>query len=475
MGLFSRVPYHRSPKTQIEEQVEELLSLIEKFTHNQIATGIFLAIASILSMVIFNSPFHDAFHHISEYSLGIFLAQHQFALPIHEWISSGLMAVFFLYIGLELKREMLVGELRHVRQSVTVLCAAAGGMVMPGLIYLIFNYGGPHMNGWAIPMATDAAFALGTLALLARHASPMCFAFLAALAIFDDLGSVMIIAVFYSHGFDIMMVGYSAILFSMLLICNILGVRHVGIYMLIGIGLWYCVFESGIHATVAGILVAAAVPARPKVLQDGFIRRAKALLFMMDHVGNQDDDILKAPKQHHLLHEIKDMASKASTPLQAWETKLKPRVTVYVLPLFALFNAGVVIGMHNLDGILINPVVLGIFFGLLIGKPLGITLFTWAAVKFCKGALPEGLDLRDILGLSMLGGMGFTMALLIANISFEAGSQILEQAKLSILTASVFAGIIGAFILMHNNHHPVKRPMAPPQEDNNVSHINVVK
>ncbi|MEC9236346.1 MAG: Na+/H+ antiporter NhaA, partial [Pseudomonadota bacterium] len=304
-------------------------------------------------------------------------------------------------------------------------------------------------------------------------ASPTCFAFLVALAIFDDLGSVMIIATFYSHGFDIIMVGYSSILFACLLMCNILGVRHVGVYMMVGVALWYCVHESGVHATVAGILIAAAVPARPKVLQDGFIRRAKALLFMMDHVGNQEDDILKAPKQHHLLHEIKDMASKASTPLQAWETKLKPRVTVYVLPLFALFNAGVVIGMHNIDGILTNPVVLGIFFGLLVGKPLGITLFTWITVKFFKGALPEGLNMRHILGLSMLGGMGFTMALLIANISFEAGSQILEQAKLSILSASIFAGIIGALILMHNNRHPAQRMTKPPEETE--SHINIVK
>lgn len=447
MSIFSKVPYLRSPKTQIEEHVEELLSPIEKFTHNQIATGIFLAIASIASMIIFNSPLYESFHSLSSFSLGLYLENHAFEMPIHEWISSGLMAIFFLYIGLELKREMLVGELQHVKQSITVLFAAAGGMVMPGLIYTAFNYGNEYMNGWAIPMATDAAFALGTLALLSRHASPMCFAFLAALAIFDDLGSVLIIAVFYSHGFDILMVGYSAIVFSALLICNVLGVRHTGIYTFIGLILWYCVHESGIHATVAGILIAAAVPARPKVLQDGFIRRAKALLFMMDHVGSQDDDILKAPKQHHLLHEIKDMASKASTPLQAWELKLKPRVTLYVLPLFALFNAGVVLSVENVEGIFTSSVVLGIFFGLLFGKPLGVTLFTWVAVKYFKGGLPEGLSMRDIFGLSMLAGMGFTMALLIANISFEAGSQVLEQSKLSILSASAFAGMIGALVL----------------------------
>ena len=452
MSIFSKVPYLKSPKTQIEEHVEELLSPIEKFTHNQVATGIFLVIASIMGMIIVNSPFYDSFHHLSEFSFGVFLENHQFALPIHEWISSGLMAVFFLYIGLELKREMLVGELQHVQQSITVLCAAAGGMVMPGIIYLAFNMGNAYMSGWAIPMATDAAFALGALALLSRHASPMCFAFLAALAIFDDLGSVMIIALFYSHGFDIVMVGYAAIVFSCLLGCNVLGVRNTGVYMFFGAILWYFVFESGIHATVAGILVAAAVPARPKVLQDGFIRRAKALLFMMDHVGNQDDDILKAPKQHHLLHEIKDMASKASTPLQAWEVKLKPRVGIYVLPLFALFNAGVILNMQNLDGLFTSPVVLGIFFGLFIGKPLGITLFTWFAVKYCKGGLPEGLKMGDIFGLSMLAGMGFTMALLIANISFEAGSQVLEQSKLSILVASGCAGMVGAFWLIRQNH-----------------------
>jgi NhaA family Na+:H+ antiporter len=448
MSIFSKVPHYLSPKTQIEEHVEELLSPIEKFTHNQIATGIFLAIASVLGMIIVNSPLREGFHHIAEYSLGIFLEQHQFALPIHEWISSGLMAVFFLYIGLELKREMLVGEMRHFKQSITVLFAAAGGMILPGLVYIAFNHGGEYAHGWAIPMATDAAFALGALALLTRHASPMSFAFLAALAIFDDLGSVMIIAVFYSHGFDLVMTGYSAIIFSALLLCNVAGVRHTGIYTLLGILLWYCVFESGVHATVAGILIAIAVPARPKVLQEGFIRRAKALLFMMDHVGNQDDDILKAPKQHHLLQEIREMASKATTPLQAWEHRLKPRVTVYVLPLFALFNAGVVLSVQNLDGILFSPVVLGIFFGLLVGKPVGVTACTWFAVRFCGGKLPDGLTLPDIFGLALLAGMGFTMALLIANISFEAGSQILEQAKLSILLASLFAGIGGTLWLV---------------------------
>ena len=449
MKILPTPPSHHPSKNALEEQFEELLSPIEKFTKNQISTGLLLAIASILGMVVINSPLRDGFLHISEYSLGLFLESWQFSLPIHEWISAGLMAVFFLYIGLELKREMLVGELRHFRQSTTVLCAAAGGMVMPGLIYLALNHGTEYVSGWAIPMATDAAFALGALALLSRRASPMSFAFLAALAIFDDLGSVMIIAIFYSHCINAVMIGYSVITFACLLICNVSGVRNTGAYMFFGIILWYFVFQSGVHATVAGILVAMSVPARPKVLQVSFIRRAKALLFMMDHVGTQKNDILEAPKQHNLLQEIKEMANKASTPLQAWELKLKPRVSVYILPLFALFNAGVLLNMHNLENIYVSPVVLGIFFGLLLGKPLGITLFTWLAIKSNIGSLPKGLTMRDVLGLSFLGGMGFTMALLLADISFDSGSLVLEQAKLAILCASVSSGIFGLMCLMH--------------------------
>jgi NhaA family Na+:H+ antiporter len=440
---------HHPSKSVIEEQFEELLSPIEKFTKNQISTGLLLAIASVMGMVIINSPLRDSFLRISEYSLGIFLESGQFSLPIHEWISAGLMAIFFLYIGLELKREMLVGELRHFRQSTTVLCAAIGGMVVPGLIYLAFNHGTEYVSGWAIPMATDAAFALGALALLSRRASPMSFAFLAALAIVDDLGSVMIIATFYAHEINIVMIGYSMITFACLLICNVSGVRNTGAYMFFGIILWYFVFQSGIHATVAGILVAMSVPARPKVLQVSFIRRAKALLFMMDHVCTQRNDILEAPEQHNLLQEIKEMTNKASTPLQAWELKLKPRVTVYILPIFALFNAGVLLNMHNLENIHVSPVVLGIFFGLLFGKPLGITLFTWLALKSNLGRLPKGLTMQDVWGISFLGGMGFTMALLLADISFASGSLVLEQAKLAILCASISSGILGLLCLVH--------------------------
>tara|TARA_R110002124_G_scaffold287216_1_gene471581 strand:- start:282040 stop:283434 length:1395 start_codon:yes stop_codon:yes gene_type:complete len=452
---------HHPTKSAIEEQFEELLSPIEKFTKNQISTGIFLAIASILGMAIINSPLREGFLHISEYSVGVFLENSQFALPIHEWISAGLMAVFFLYIGLELKREMLVGELRHFKQSVTVLCAAAGGMVVPGLIYASFNYGTEYISGWAIPMATDAAFALGALALISRRASPMSFAFLAALAIFDDLGSVIVIATFYAHGINMLMIGYAAITFACLLICNVSGVRNTGAYMFFGIILWYFTFQSGLHATVAGILVAMSVPARPKVLQGSFIRRAKALLFMMDHFGSDKNDILEAPKQHNLLQEIKEMANKASTPLQAWELKLKPRVTVYILPVFALFNAGVLLSMDNLAGIHSSPVVLGIFFGLLIGKPLGITLFAWVALKSKLGRLPEGLTLHDVTGLSFLGGMGFTMALLIAHISFDPGTLVMEQAKLAILCASVSSGFLGLMCLMRQCHsrHPKTESM----------------
>jgi len=360
------------------------------------------------------------------------------------------MALFFFVIGLEIKRELLGGELQNVRLAVPVVAASIGGMVVPALIYAIFNAGTPASHGWGIAVATDTAFAVGILALLGKRVPLAVAAFLTALAIIDDIGAVLVIAIFYTETILKTHLIYAAILLAGLILLNLLGVRRPAPYFLGGGLVWLAMLESGIHATVAGILVALTVPARPRHGPYWFLRRTRRLIDEFEQLEQKkqqqkenNDNILGAADQHTIVEQVQDTAHKATTPLQLWERSLENPVALLVLPVFALANAGVPVNAAAVPAMLTDPIILGILLGLVVGKTIGISIFCWLALKSGFGYLPPAMNLKHVIGISLLGGMGFTMSIFIAGLSFSNSPEQLQVAKSAILLASLIAGLCG--------------------------------
>ena len=371
-----------------------LLTPFARFFASEAASGIVLMVCALVALVWANSPVaasYDALWHI-HFVVGP--DTRALDLTLHDWIGDGLMAVFFFLVGLEIKRELLDGELASARRAALPLAAALGGMIAPALLYTSLNATSAGHAGWGIPMATDIAFALGVLALLGPRVPPALRVFLAALAIADDLGAVLVIALFYTAtlAWLPLAIGLGAVCVAAL--GNALGVRVWVFYVAVGIVAWLGLLHSGVHATVAGVLIAFTVPARG-----------------MD-----------------------------PSPLERMERALAPIVAFVILPLFALANAGVVLATSSAAGA--TPVTVGILLGLVIGKPIGITLFAWLAVRTGIASLPDGTSWRALRGVSLLGGIGFTMSLFIAGLAFGA-TPLLEAAKIGIFAASLVAGIIG--------------------------------
>tara|TARA_R110002124_G_scaffold64985_2_gene177884 strand:- start:708790 stop:710163 length:1374 start_codon:yes stop_codon:yes gene_type:complete len=432
-----------SPKTIVEEHVERILSPFDVFIKNQASTGILLGVTALLAMIIANSPWHEIIHFLAAIPVGFHANGWALDMHLHEWINSGLMALFFFHIGLELKREVLAGELRNVQQMVLVLSAAAGGMIVPAGIYFLMNMGDPAQIGWAIPMATDTAFALGALALLAKRVSPSIAVFLVALAIFDDLGAIIVIALFYTQAISVIPLLWAAAAFAVLVCFNVIGIRKPWFYAVLGAVLWYFVHDSGIHGTVAGILVAFAIPARPKVKEEYFKMRIKALVSRFEKKQTEERGILEHQDQHDLVVDVQKVAERASTPLQRWEGELKTPIGLLVLPIFALFNAGVMLSTESLGAFTNSSVVWGVILGLVVGKPVGIALFCFIALRCKLGTMPKGMNFADIIGAGLLAGMGFTMSLLIADLGFAQMPELIEPVKLAILLSSLASAVFG--------------------------------
>ena len=355
------------------------------------------------------------------------------------------MALFFFLIGLELKREILAGRLRHPQQISLIIMAAIGGMIFPALIYWCFNHGTAGAPGWAIPMATDTAFAIGVLALLAKRVSYGISIFLTAMAIFDDIGAIAIISIFYAHDLHIIALLYAGGVLAALFTVNAAGVRNGWIYAFLGIVLWACIYHSGVHATLAGLLLAVAIPARTRLGQTGFLEEVRALLSIFEkqqqdrHEQGLGSAILSASGQHSIATDISETIKAASTPLQRWESFLMNPVGIVVLPLFALCTAGVSLSGPDISAALSSTVTLGIIAGLVIGKPLGISLLVWIGLRLKAGKLPEGMTFSEVVGAGMLGGIGFTMSLFITALSFEHYPHMIDAAKTGILFASLIS------------------------------------
>jgi NhaA family Na+:H+ antiporter len=420
-------------------------SVLDWFIHSEVAGSTVLLAATVAAMLWANSPWADSYTHLAHTDIGISVGHWGLTLSLQHWINDGLMAVFFFVVGLEIKRELVVGHLSSVRQALLPVAAAVGGMVCPAAIYLLANAGGPGARGWGIPMATDIAFALGILALLGRRVPIGLKVFLTALAIADDLGAVLVIALVYtSHIRWLPLAGALACL--LLLGAGIRkGWRHPLFQAVLVIGVWLSVLASGIHATVAGILLALLIPVRPRLGPDEFFARVSQSVAALQTVQLTRDSVLADEAQLDLLARMDDAATEMSPPGLTLERFLHPLQAFLILPLFAFVNAGVGVGGGVLDA-LAHPVTLGTMAGLVLGKVVGIGLASWLVVGGGAAHLPEGVTWPQIIGAGLLAGVGFTMSLFVSELAF-ADETLRQAAKLGILVASLGAGACGYLVL----------------------------
>jgi len=424
--------------------IERLLKPFALFAKQASAGGIVLLACALIAMLWANSPLSEYYFRLWSIPVEVrFGNLVDIDKPLLLWINDGLMAVFFFLVGMEIKRELLVGELRSPRKAMLPMAAAVGGMVVPALIYASLNWGAPEIRGWGIPMATDIAFALGALALLGTRAPLALKVFLTALAIVDDLGAVLVIALFYTENLKVNALLYSLLFWGAMIAMNRLGVRNALIYFLVSLGMWYFMLKSGVHATVAGVLGAFAIPVRSRIDPELFIVRVREYLNQFDQPITERTIIL-SPEQQSAVEAIEREALRVQSPLQRLEHRLHYFVAFFVMPIFALANAGVALGGEG--GLnWTSRVIWGVALGLLIGKPLGIALFSWLAVRLGLAQLPQGINFVHIVGVGFLGGIGFTMALFIGGLAFRGDE--LNYAKLGILAGSALAGAIGFMML----------------------------
>lgn len=435
-------------QTLLQYRAGRILTPLESFICKQAAAGILLITMTVLAMIIANSQWEYLIQTASNIEFGFILNQMAFELTIGDWISEGLLAIFFFLVGLEIKQEMLIGRLSHPKQAMLVITAAIGGMIVPALLYWLLNHGEEGAHGWAIPMTTDTAFAMGVLALMARRVSVSASVFLMALAIIDDVLTIAIITLFYTSDFDMAMLLKACIPLGLLFACNALGFRRGWIYIILGAFLWFYIHEAGLHATLAGLLLAFAVPAKPIIGHRRFMHKLKGLIFDYEK-GEQPDNktILSSHAQHHLTSSMGEAIKSASTPLQNWHTLIATPIAIFVLPLFALFNAGIYLTQDNLLQAMHSSISLGIILGLVVGKPLGIVLFSFLIVRAKLSQLPDDMPFSELAGVGMLSGIGFTMSLFIVLLGFEGNEALIEQAKIGILIASVIAALAGSLWL----------------------------
>lgn len=425
--------------------IDRLLSPFQEFLHRQTSGGIILFICTIVALCWANSPWAASYFGLWQAKLTMGLGQYSLSKPLILWINDGLMAVFFFVVGLEIKREILTGELASFRKASLPIAAAIGGMVVPAFIYLLFNTGGDGSRGWGIPMATDIAFSLGVLQLLGSRVPISLKVFLTAFAIVDDIGAVLVIAVFYTTEVSVTALLVSAFMLIIAIALNIAGVRRPVVYGIIGLVLWVAILKSGVHATVAGVLLAMAIPARTRIAETAFLEHGRQLLDEFQNAGPLDSDPGLNGNRLGLLNTLQELAEGVRTPSSHLEDELHPWVTFIILPVFALANAGVSLAGGGVTA-LAHPISLGIILGLFAGKFIGLSAFAWLAIKINMASMPTGVTWRQMFGVAFLGGIGFTMSLFVANLAFGE-SQLLEISKIGILAGSLISGISGWILL----------------------------
>jgi NhaA family Na+:H+ antiporter len=435
----------RGVKVEERARIAPLILPFQRFMAVEASGGIVLLACTAIALIWANSPWAENYHDLWHTYLTVTLGEWQIKLSLAHWVNDALMAIFFFVVGLEIKRELLVGELASLRRAALPIVAAVGGMLVPAAVYAAFNAGGEGAAGWGVPVATDIAFALGVMALLGRRVPLGLKVFLTALAIVDDIGAVLVIAVFYTaevSGQALMAAGF---FFVGMIVLNVLGVRRPIVYLVAGILLWMAVFASGIHATIAGVLAAFAIPAKVRLREESFSRKARSVLEDFEHADEQGGPIVTNARRQAAIHSLEKACEHVQPPLLRLEHMLVPWVAFLIMPIFALANAGVQLGGDAIDAVT-GRTALGVALGLLLGKLAGVTAFTWLAVKTGVATLPAGVTWRHILGAALLAGVGFTMSLFIANLAFET-EELLTQAKIGILCGSLIAGISGFIVL----------------------------
>ncbi|WP_432821892.1 Na+/H+ antiporter NhaA [Trichloromonas sp.] len=426
-------------------KLSALLQPFEDFFKRQASGGLVLIGATLLALILANSPAAPYYHAFWETSLSIGFDNLGLTQSLHHWINDGLMAVFFFVVGLELKRELLAGELASPRKAALPIAAAIGGMLVPALIYHAINPAPPAAHGWGVPMATDIAFAIGVIALLGNRVSRSMAIFLTALAIADDLGAVLVIAIFYSGPLSAAALAWAAGFLLLLIIGNRLDIQHPNFYSLIGFALWVCLLKSGVHASIAGVLIGFTIPVRARHDEESFLNQSSQLIERYKAMER-----IEGPFHHEqrlgTLLALEHVCHNAMSPLQRMEHEMNAWVIFGVMPIFALANAGIHLVPSEIPAALAHPVTLGVMLGLLVGKPLGIVLFSWIAVRLKLCELPRGGSWLELTGIGILAGIGFTMSMFISNLAFIR-PEMIDAAKLGIFAASLLAGCIGYALL----------------------------
>ena len=401
--------------------------------------------SAVVALALANSPFQEAYHHVWEHTLSIGYDQYEVSKSLHHWINDGLMAIFFFVVGLELKREVLAGELSRPKDAILPIFAGLGGMIVPASLYLFFNPTGETSAGWGVPMATDIAFALGILYLLGDKVPTSLKVFLTALAIADDLGAVLVIALFYTSDISAMSLFVGGCFFIVLMGGNMLGVRNIAFYGIIGVGgLWMAFLLSGVHATIAGVIAAFTIPTNVKLQDKKFVTKMNALTNEFENSAPNNVSLLTYD-QLEIIDQIRYYSKAALTPLQRLEHSLHPLVAFVVMPIFALANAGITFEGSFFDNMFSN-VSMGVLLGLVVGKFVGIVSMTKILVALKLAVLPEGVNWRHIYGVALLAGVGFTMSLFIVELAFDHHEYVI-QAKIGIFIASVIGGGAGFLLL----------------------------
>lgn len=424
----------------LKSTTEKILTPIQQFMRTEAASGFILGFATIAALIIANSPLHDAYEHLLHLSMRFGIGEFEIEKGMSHWINDGLMAIFFLLVGLEIKRELKLGELSDAKSAALPIVAAAGGAVVPAAIYLAFCYGTEMQRGWAIPMATDIAFALGVVAVLGSRIPAWGKVFLMALAVVDDLIAVLVIAIFYTSKLNGLALLWAALFLVLLMFLNYFGVRRLIFYLIVGFGLWAATLGSGIHATIAGVVLGLTIPAARSKDEDEELE--EAFEQAVEAQAAEDGTELEQARLNRLATMIVH-----DSPLHRLEHLLHPFVAFGVMPIFAFANAGVVIDPSLLGEAVRSPMAPGIVLGLFFGKQIGIVLSFVILAKLGFSSQPlNKANLRLVHGLSLVAGIGFTMSLFVAGLSFVEGP-LFEEAKLSILAASLISGVIGYALL----------------------------
>jgi NhaA family Na+:H+ antiporter len=438
---------------QIDQRpVRRLVEPLLRFVRLESAGSIVLLLATIAAVVMANSAFAPLYHSYLHYPLGFSAGTSLFQWPVHLWVNDALMAVFFLSVGLEVKRELRVGELTSVRRALLPVLAALGGVAVPATLYLVLNHGGAGASGWGVPIATDIAFSLAVLAVFGSRIPVGLKIFLVTLAIVDDIAGVIVIATAYTHNFQLSYLALALLIFLVCLFMNRLGVTQLTAYLLAGLVMWWAMHQSGVHATLAGVLLAMAIPVRIFIPPDALLHRGKTRLDEFARSAEQEGPLSRDAR--HQLHMIREGLELSESPLDRLQGALHPWVSFIIMPLFAFTNAGIPLGGIHGTAFLRDPIFYGIVLGLVLGKPVGITLFSWLAVRLRLADLPNGIGWKQLHAVAWLGGIGFTISIFIAGLAFPTDEQY-TMARLAVLLASICAAALGCLLVAMTCRHPV--------------------